>query len=215
MTLQGFIFDLDGVLTDTAEYHFRAWQKLAHEEDIPFTREDNEALRGVPRRDSLMLVLKGRIYSEEQIQQMMVRKNNDYQNFIRQITPADLLPGAKELLLELRQAGIKAAVGSSSKNAPEVIERLEIGSLLDAVADGYSVERAKPAPDLFLFAANKLGLPPKVCVVVEDAAAGIDAAIAGGFHTIGLGPKERVGHAQVVYPSLAGVGLKQILSALS
>ena len=213
MTLQGFIFDLDGVLTDTAEYHFRAWQKLAKEEGIPFTRQDNEALRGVPRRESLMLVLNGRSYPEEKIQQMLVRKNDDYLDFIRQITPADLLPGAKELLLELRQAGLKAAVGSSSKNAPEVIARLEIGNLLDAIADGYSVTRAKPAPDLFLYAAARLELPPESCVVVEDAAAGVDAAIAGGFHTIGLGPQDRVGHAQVVFPSLAGISLKQILAA--
>jgi len=215
MTLLGFIFDLDGVLTDTAEYHFRAWQKLAEEEGILFTRQDNEALRGVPRRESLMLVLQGRSYTEEKIQQMLIRKNNDYLAFIQQITPADLLPGAKELLLELRKAGLKAAVGSSSKNAPEVISRLEIGHLLDVIADGYSVTRAKPAPDLFLYAADQLGLPPESCVVVEDAAAGVDAALAGGFHTIGLGPHERVGHAQVVFPSLAGISLKRILGAFT
>ncbi len=212
---RAFIFDLDGVLTDTAEYHYRAWQRLADEEGLPFTREDNEALRGISRRQSLMLILKGRIYPEEKIREMMTRKNWYYLEYIKEITPRDLLPGAKELLEEIRAAGLKSALGSASKNAGEVLDRLGVRALLDAVSDGYSVERHKPAPDLFLHAAAQLGLHPAECVVVEDAVAGIEAAKAGGFRAVGLGPRERVGIADVIFPNLAGVGLNDLLAALT
>lgn len=215
MTIRGFIFDLDGVLTDTAEYHYRGWKRLTEEENIPFTREDNEHLRGIPRRESLMLILKGRTYPEEKIQEMMERKNNYYLEYIREISPKDLLPGARELLEEIRAAGLKSALGSASKNAPDVIRRLGIADLLDAVSDGNSVERQKPAPDLFLHAAKQLGLDPAECVVTEDAAAGIEAAHAGGFHTLGLGPRERVGQAELVFDSLQGVHLDMVLRAFS
>ena len=211
--IKGFIFDLDGVLTDTAEYHYRGWKRLADEEGMPFTREDNEFLRGIPRRESLMLILKERIYPEDRIRQMMERKNNYYLEFIKEISPKDLLPGARELLEEIRSTGLKSALGSASKNAPEVVRRLGIANLLDAISDGNSVERQKPAPDLFLHAARQLNLKPEECVVVEDAAAGIEAARAGGFHTVGLGPRERVGEAEVIFPSLAGVHLDMLLSA--
>ena len=212
--IQAFIFDLDGVITDTAEYHYRGWKRLADEEGLPFSREDNEHLRGVPRRESLMLILKDRVYPEEKILEMMERKNNYYLAFIKEITPRDLLPGAKELLQEIRAAGLKNALGSASKNAGEVIERLGIRDLFDAISDGFSVERQKPAPDLFLHAAGQLGILPAECVVVEDAAAGIEAAIAGGFRSVGLGPRERVGRAEVVFPNLAGVHLEDLLGAL-
>lgn len=214
MTIRGFIFDLDGVLTDTAEYHYRGWKRLADEEGIPFERVDNEALRGIPRRESLMLILKGRSYPEEKILELMDRKNQYYLQFINEITPKDLLPGARELLEEIQQAGLKSALGSASKNAPDVVRRLGIAGLLDAISDGSSVERQKPAPDLFLHAARQLNLKPEECAVVEDAAAGIEAAIAGGFHSVGLGPRERVGNADVVLDSLAGVHLQKILGLL-
>jgi beta-phosphoglucomutase len=213
--IRAFIFDLDGVITDTAEYHYRGWKRLAEEEGISFTREDNEYLRGIPRRESLMLILKDRVYAEEKILEMMERKNSYYLEFIKEISPRDLLPGAKELLEEIRAAGLKNALGSASKNAGEVIERLGIRSLFDAIADGHSVERQKPAPDLFLHAAHQLDLSPAECVVVEDAAAGIEAARAGGFRSVGLGPRERVGQAEVVLPSLAGVQLENLLKAIA
>jgi beta-phosphoglucomutase len=212
--VRGFIFDLDGVLTDTAEFHYRAWQRLADEEGLPFSRAANENLRGVSRRASLDLILAGRVYPEERIQEMMTRKNNYYLEAVKSIMPSDLLPGARVLLEELRAAGLKAAVGSASKNAAEVIERLGILGLFDAVADGYSVAQPKPAPDLFLFAARQLGLTPSDSVVVEDAAAGIEAARAGGFRSVGLGPPERVGAADVVLPSLEGVRLADLRRAL-
>ncbi|RAM53022.1 MAG: beta-phosphoglucomutase, partial [Hapalosiphonaceae cyanobacterium JJU2] len=203
--IRGFIFDLDGVLTDTAEYHYLAWQKLADEEGLPFNREANEALRGVSRRESLLHIIGDRKYSESQLQEMMDRKNRYYVESIQNISPQDLLPGVVTLLDELKQAGIKIALGSASKNAQTVIEKLGIANRIDAIADGYSVQRPKPAPDLFLYAANQLGLEPSQVIVVEDAEAGIEAALAGGMWTIGLGPAARVGAAHIVLPSLADV----------
>ena len=215
MAIRGFIFDLDGVLTDTAEYHYRGWKRLADEDGIQFTREDNEQLRGIPRRESLMLILKGQLYTEERILEMMERKNNYYLEFIQEVSPKDLLPGARELLEEIRRAGLKSALGSASKNAPDVINRLGITNLLDAVSDGNSVQRQKPAPDLFLHAAKQLGLLPEECVVVEDASAGVDAGRAAGMLTVGLGPMERVGHADVILPNLSGVKLADILEVFN
>ncbi len=208
--IRGVIFDLDGVLTDTAELHYQAWQKLADEEGIPFNREANEALRGISRKDSLIKIIDDRKYSESQIQEMMERKNRYYVEFIQQITPKYLLPGAGDLIDQLRTAGIKIAIGSGSKNARSVIERLGIADKLDAIADGNSVKRSKPAPDLFLYAASQLRLEPADCVVVEDAASGVEAALAGGIRTIGIGPDERVGAAQIILPSLESVSFEDI-----
>jgi beta-phosphoglucomutase len=212
--IRAFIFDLDGVITDTAEFHYRGWKRLADEESLPFSREDNEGLRGIPRRESLMLILKDRVYPETKILEMMERKNGYYLEFIREISPRDLLPGAKELLEEIRAAGLKNGLGSASRNAGEVLDRLGIRALFDAVSDGHSVERQKPAPDLFLHTAGQLDLPPEECVVVEDAAAGIEAARAGGFRSIGLGPRERVGAAEAIFPNLSQVRLADLLRAL-
>lgn len=212
MKIKAFIFDLDGVLTDTAEYHYRAWKRLADELGMPFTREENEALRGIPRRESLLMLLKGREYPETQLLEFMERKNGYYLEFIREISPADILPGARELLEEIRATGLKSALGSASKNAQEVIERLGIAALLDAVSDGNSVTRQKPAPDLFLHAAEQLGLSPQECVVVEDAAAGIEAALKGGFWALGLGPHSRVAGAHHILPDLKNSKLTDLIT---
>ncbi len=214
-SIEGIIFDLDGVITDTSEFHYLAWKKLADEQGIPFDREANEGLRGIPRRESLMAILQGRSATEEQIQDMMERKNKYYIELMQSITPKDLLPGAGELLEELQAAGIKIALGSSSKNARTVIERLGIADKFVAIADGYSVEKSKPAPDLFLFAAEKLGVSPQNCIVVEDAAAGIEAGLAADMKVVGLGPNERVGKAHIVLPSLEGVTWKDLQQHLA
>jgi len=145
----------------------------------------------------------------------MERKNRYYLESIKDISPADILPGAIELLDELRSAGIKVAIGSASKNAKEVIQRLGIANRVDAISDGYSVTNSKPAPDLFLHAADQLGLAPAQCVVVEDAASGVEAALAANMWAVGLGPSERVGAAHVVLPSLAGVHWTDLLAKLS
>ncbi len=214
MNLQAIIFDLDGVITDTAEYHYQAWQRLADEEGLPFGRKVNEHLRGVGRRESLEIILAGRPATEAAIAEMTDRKNRYYVALLEQVSPADLLPGALELLHEARAAGLKIGIGSVSKNTPIVIERLGIAELLDAVVDGHIVARSKPAPDIFLKAAELLGVPPAACAVVEDAAVGVDAALAAGMWAVGLGPAERVGHAHLRFESLAGVTLANIRAGL-
>ncbi|HSM57371.1 MAG TPA: beta-phosphoglucomutase [Candidatus Sulfomarinibacteraceae bacterium] len=191
MGLGAVIFDLDGVITDTAEYHFQAWKRLAQEEGIPFTREDNEQLRGVSRRASLLLILRGRSVSEETLQEMMARKNGYYRELLAQISEEDLLPGVRQLLHELDGAGVPYAIASASRNARDVVRRLGLEARLVLVADGNSVRRAKPAPDLFRFAAAGLQVPPARCLVVEDAAAGVEAALAAGMPALALGPAER------------------------
>ncbi|MCL4559746.1 MAG: beta-phosphoglucomutase [Chloroflexi bacterium] len=205
LPIRGAIFDLDGVLTDTSELHYRAWKRLADEEGLPFSRADNEGLRGIPRRESLIRLLKGKTLPEARLQVLMERKNRYYLEIVNDLTPEDLLPGAKELLQEIRRAGVKIAIGSASKNARLVIERLGIAALVDAVSDGYSVSRQKPAPDLFLHAADQLGIDPSHSVVFEDAGAGVAAALAGGMWAVGLGPGERVGKAHIIIPNLEGV----------
>ncbi len=209
-----FIFDLDGVLTDTAEYHYRAWKRLADEEEIVFSREDNEKLRGVSRRASINLILKEEKLPEQKIIEMMERKNSYYRQFIKEMSKADLLPGAEENLMQLKAAGFKLALASASKNARTVLDKLGIESNFDYIADGHSVEKTKPAPDLFLFAAEKLGVHPQACIVVEDAEAGVTAARAAGMSVIGIGPAERVGKADLVYNSLAEVNLEKIINKL-
>lgn len=189
--LRAVIFDLDGVLTDTAEFHYRAWKKLADEEGLPFTRADNEKLRGVSRQASLQLILGERQVDEAALQTMMQRKNEYYRQMLTQVTPDDLLPGVSALLAELDAAGMPYALASASRNAPDVVQRLGIAGRLAVIADGRSVTRTKPAPDLFRYAAARLNVPPDCCLVVEDAAAGIAAAIAAGMPALAIGPAER------------------------
>jgi beta-phosphoglucomutase len=206
------IFDLDGVLTDTAEFHYRAWQELADAEGLPFDRAANEALRGVSRADSLRLLLGGREVDEATFARMMAEKNERYVELLADMSSDDLLPGALELVEACRDRRLKVAIGSSSKNAPMVLDALGIADRFDAVADGTTVEVAKPAPDLFLAAARLLGVDPAACVVVEDAAAGVDAALAAGMTAIGIGPADRVGHAHLRFPSTADVDLDTVLA---
>jgi len=210
---QAIIFDLDGVLTDTSEYHYRAWKRLADDEGIPFTREENDAhLRGIGRRESLMYIIRGRNVSEEQIQEMMDRKNRYYNDMIKSMTPNDLVPGGRDLLQEIRDAGIKVAIASASKNCRTVLERLDILNYLDGIADGFSVINGKPAPDLFVYAAGTVRVPTPACLGVEDADAGIEAIKAAGMQALGIGPKERFHKADKVMPTLANAHLRDILS---
>jgi len=210
---QAIIFDLDGVLTDTSEYHYQAWKHLADDEGIPFTHEENDAhLRGVGRRDSLMYLLKGRKVSEEQIQEMMDRKNRYYNALIEQMTPKEVVPGGVQLLKEIRQAGIKTAIASASKNCMTVLERLELVSYFDGIADGYCVVNGKPAPDIFVFAAGLVHVHTPDCLGVEDADAGIEAIKAAGMQALAIGPKERFHKADKVLATLANKRLQDLLS---
>jgi beta-phosphoglucomutase len=210
---QAILFDLDGVLTDTSEYHYLAWKRLADEEGIPFTRQENdEHLRGVGRRDSLMYILRGRNVSEEQIQEMMDRKNRYYVQMIASMSPKDLVAGGRDLLQGIRDSGIKVAIASSSKNCRTVLERLDIMSYLDGIADGNSVVNSKPAPDLFIYAAGLVQVPTPACLGVEDADAGIEAIKTAGMQALGIGPQERFHRADKVLPALANMHLADMLS---
>jgi beta-phosphoglucomutase len=214
LDIRAFIFDLDGVITDTAEYHFRSWKRLADEEGIPFTRQDNEALRGVSRRESLNRMLKGRPIDEATANAWMERKNGYYIELLNDITPADVLPGALNLLDEARAAGIRTAIASASKNARPVLDKLQIADKFDALGDGYSVVNTKPAPDLFIWTAGRLGVSPPQAVIFEDAEAGVAAALTGGFWAVGIGTAD-VGRAHVVVPGLADAHAAQIIAALA
>ena len=210
-TPKAIIFDLDGVLTDTSEYHYQGWKHLADDEGIPFTHEENDAhLRGVDRRASLLYLLRGRKVSEQQMQEMMDRKNRYYNELIKQMTPKEVIPGGVQLLNEIRQAGIKTAVASASKNCMTVLERLELVNYFDGIADGYSVVNGKPAPDIFVFAAGLVHTHTQDCLGVEDADAGIEAIKAAGMQALGIGPKERFHKADKVLPTLAHKRLQDL-----
>ncbi len=217
--IRAILFDLDGVLTDTAEYHYQAWQWLADAEGIPFDRTMNEQLRGVSRRESLAIMLAGRPIDEPTAREWMDRKNRRYQESLHNVSPADLLPGVAELLAEIRGAGLLSAVVSASHNASTVLDRLGITGDFDVIVAGPEADagpgmnRAKPAPDLFLLAAKRLGVPPAACLVVEDAASGIEGARAAGMATVGIGPEERVAAADMGLPNLEGVSLATLLRA--
>jgi beta-phosphoglucomutase len=214
-TLTAFIFDLDGVIANTPEYHYHAWKRLADEEGIPFTREDNDRLRGTDRRQSLLLLLKGRELSPDEMDTWMKRKSDYFQVYLANISPKDLLPGVNDFLHEAKVRGIKLGLASASRTAKEVITSLGILDLLDAVGDAYSVSNPKPAPDLFLWVAGRLNAPPAQTVVFEDAETGVDAALKAGMFVVGLGPASRVGKAHVVLPDLGGVHVDDVLRALS
>lgn len=211
--IRAFIFDLDGVITDTAEFHYLAWKRLADEEGIPFTRQDNEALRGVSRRESLDRLLKGRSIDEATAQAWMQRKNDYYIASLNGITLANVLPGALSLLDEARRAGIRIGLASASKNAQFVLEKLNIIDRFDAIGDGYSVVNTKPAPDLFVWTAGRLDVSPPQAVIFEDSEAGIEAALTGGFWAVGIG-HANVDKAHVLLPDLSEARASAILAAL-
>ena len=214
MRIQAFVFDLDGVITDTAEFHYLAWKRLADEEAIPFTRAENEALRGVSRQESLNRLLNGRALSNAQAEDWMARKNHYYRGFLSKLTPADILPGVGEFLDAACEIGLKLAIASASKNARFVLERLALDERFDVIGDGCSVSKPKPSPDLFVWVAEQLKIPASDTVVFEDAEAGIDAAQAAGCLTVGVGGSQ-VRHADMHLPAgLENVEVATVLTRL-
>ena len=189
MTLPAFIFDLDGVIVSTDEFHYLGWKQMADEEGIYFDRAINERLRGVSRMESLSIILEkaSRSYSKQEMEQMAARKNMYYRQLLERLTPANILPGVSDFLAALKAAGIKMAIGSSSKNTPMILAKIGLADFFDAVADGNQIKNSKPDPEVFLLAATLLGIDPVSCVVVEDAEAGVDAARAAGMKVIGVG----------------------------
>lgn len=194
---KGAIFDLDGVIVDTAKYHYLAWKRLANELGFDFTEKDNEQLKGVSRTRSLEILLEiGGLEMDADTQAKMCDKKNEwYVESIKTIDESELLKGAKEFLQELHKQGIKVSLGSASKNAIPILKGLGIIELFDAIIDGNKVSKAKPDPEVFLLGAKELGLDPSECVVFEDAYAGVQAAKAGGMMAIGIGSKENLPNA--------------------
>jgi beta-phosphoglucomutase len=201
---KGAIFDLDGVIVDTAKYHYRAWKKMANELGFDFTEQDNERLKGVSRMRSLEILLEigGKSFSEEEKLEMAEKKNAWYVEYIKNMDESELLEGSKEYLKKLRNSRIKVALGSASKNAPMILNNLNIMELFDVVIDGNQVSKAKPDPEVFSLGASELRLRPEDCVVFEDSEAGIEAAKRAGMKTVGIGKKEILKDADMVVKGL-------------
>ena len=212
---QAVIFDLDGVIVSTDEYHYQAWKRLADEEGIHFDHEINRRLRGVSRMRSLEILLERspRRYPREQQQEMADRKNGYYRGLLQNVTPADLLAGSMALMTALKQLGIKVAVASSSKNSPSLLKRLGLATFFDAVVDGNDVTRSKPDPAVFLIAAQRLGVPPEHCMVVEDAEAGVEAALAAGMRVLGVGPASNDQRANLVASDLSKITAQRLIES--
>lgn len=214
-SLQAVIFDLDGVITDTAEYHYQAWKAIAEELNIPFTREFNENLKGVSRLDSLKLLLSQATtpvqYSDVEMEELATRKNNLYVKLIEKITPADLLPGISEFLTELREAGIKTGIASASKNARTVLDGLGVTSWFDVIVDVTRLKNNKPDPEIFLTAAAQLKVEPSACIGVEDAVSGVDAIKAAGMFAVAIGDAKQFPKADIVLPSTAKLSLRNLM----
>ena len=204
--IEACLFDLDGVVVDTAKYHFIAWKALAEELGFEFTLEDNERLKGVSRMRSLEILLEigGLQFPEQEKMAMAERKNALYVSYIEKMTPDETLPGVREFLQELRASGIKIALGSASKNAPMILERIRLSGMFDAVVDGNSITEAKPDPEVFLKGAGLLGVRPENCVVFEDAVAGVEAARNADMFIVGIGEPEILGMADLVIPGFGG-----------
>ena len=186
--IKAVIFDLDGVIVSTDDCHYEAWKKMADEESIYFDKTINNRLRGVSRMESLEIVLERatKEYSDEGKLQLAERKNGYYKEFITKLTPADILPGAMNTLVELKENGIKVAIGSSSKNTPVILKQIGLSDYFDAVSDGNNITNSKPDPEVFLKAADMLGIPYAECMIVEDADAGIEAGKRAGMKTMSV-----------------------------
>ncbi len=202
--MRAAIFDLDGVIVDTAKYHYLAWKRLANEHGFDFTETDNERLKGVSRVRSLEILLEiGRLNLDEETKvRMASQKNEWYVEYVSHMDASEILPGAVEYLKSIRAKGIKTAIGSASKNTPLILTRLGITELFDAVVDGNKVSKAKPDPEVFLRAAEELGIQPICCVVFEDAEAGIEAAHRAGMKAVGIGKPSSLKDAEAIIPGL-------------
>lgn len=186
--IKAVIFDLDGVIVSTDDCHYEAWKKLSDEEGIYFDRKINDRLRGVSRMASLEIVLEraNKAYTDEEKVKLAERKNGYYRDFIKKLTPNDILPGVMDNLEELKKNGIKIAIGSSSKNTPIILKQIGLDGYFDAVSDGNNITKSKPDPEVFLKASEMLGILPENCLVVEDADAGIEAGKKGGMKTLAV-----------------------------
>ena len=214
MELKGCLFDMDGVIVDSAAHHFVAWKRLADELSIPFTEQDNHAVKGLSRVDSLEHILRmGHLQLDEKTKlKLMAQKNAWYLDLIKGMRAKDILPGARELIEELVAEGIKVGLGSSSRNAQMILDNVGLTPLFDTVVDGNHITLSKPDPEVFLKGTQALGLDPRQVVVFEDAESGVKAAKTGGFFAVGVGSEEQLGQADVVVSSMKEVTLRDLKS---
>lgn len=210
--IKACLFDLDGVVVDTAKFHYLAWKRLANELGFDFTEEDNERLKGVSRVRSLEILLEigQKTLTEEEKNSYAEKKNVWYREFILKMEPDEILPGAVELFKELKEAGIKIALGSASKNAVTILERLDIMDWFDAIIDGTSTQKAKPDPEVFLLGAKAVGVEDDECVVFEDAEAGVEAAKAAGMKCVGIGDPKILHKADFVLAGLHEMNIQKL-----
>lgn len=201
MKKKGFIFDLDGVIVDTAKYHFLAWQQLAKGLDINFTEEENEQLKGVSRVRSLEKILAwgNKTISQEMFESLMAKKNEEYLGYIAEMDSEEILPDVPRVLKTLIDGNQPIALGSASKNARTILERVNLKSQFDAIVDGNDVSKAKPDPEVFLIAAQQINMKPEDCIVFEDSVAGVEAANTANMISVGIGSKDVLGHANYVF----------------
>jgi beta-phosphoglucomutase len=216
MALLGCIFDLDGVIVDTAKYHFQAWKRLAAEIGTDFTEEENEKLKGVSRMRSLEIILEmgGVKASEEEKLEWATRKNSWFVEYLNNMTPDDVFPGVIEFLEQLKSKGIKIALGSASKNAQRALQNIEMAEKFEIIVDGTMVTKAKPDPEVFVTAANGLGLSPDDCIVFEDAVAGVKAAHNGGMKCVGVGDPLILNEAEIVISTFENLSWDELSSQL-
>ena len=210
--IQACIFDLDGVIVDTAVYHYQAWKRLANELGFDFTEEDNEKLKGVSRMASLDLILQwgGLEKTQAEKEELAARKNEWYVDMITKMTPAEVLPGAREFVESCKASGIKTALGSASKNSETILAKAGISHLFDVVIDGNKVSKPKPDPEVFLKGAEELHIAPRNCVVFEDAIAGVEAAKNGGMLAVGIGSATTLGAADIVVSGLDQLSIEKL-----
>ncbi len=215
--IRGVIFDLDGVLTDTAVHHYHSWRRIAEGAGFELTEKHNEQLKGVSRSESLDIILNwaGAERTDEEKAFLLTEKNNHYLELIASLSSADILPGVLAFLENIRSAGLKTAVGSSSKNATFILDKLQLASYFDAVVDGNMVRQTKPDPEVFLNAAKLLGLPVDSCLVIEDADAGVAAARAAGMRVLGITAHGQLTEADVCVQNLLNIDLTFLQSQFS
>ena len=213
----GFIFDLDGVIVDTAKYHYLAWKNLADELDIPFTEEENENFKGVSRKRCLELLLEmGNIQvSQEQFDSWLQEKNQDYLSYIATMDESEILPDVLKVLDYLKERNIPMALGSASKNAIPILEKVKLMPYFNTVVDGNAVSKAKPDPEVFMIAARELGMAPENCVVFEDALAGIEAANVAGMTSVGIGDAEVLSDANYNFKDFTEINFEFLVDLLA
>jgi beta-phosphoglucomutase len=212
--IKAVIFDLDGVIVSTDDCHYEVWQQLADKQGIYFDREINQRLRGVSRMESLEILLERarHPYTQEEKIAMAAEKNETYKRLVMKLTPSAILPGALETLQKLREKGILIAIGSSSRNTPIILKQIGLEGYFEAVADGNHIKNSKPDPEVFLLASTMLNIPPENCLVVEDADAGVEAALNGNMKVLGVGSAAKNPRATIVAGSLKDIDLASIIA---